>query len=110
MISNRSFVLPILELTKQGVQMNVRLFRGKDNKCVGNLSGEETVGMNYIIGKNWRFFTIRKRINLLHMKFISYVEKLKYPQRMLQNQSLIFIYLWKAHWLSCILVIIKGFE
>ena len=34
------------------------------------------------------------------MKFISYVEKLKYPQRMLQNQSLIFIYLWKAHWLS----------
>ncbi len=41
------------------------------------------------------------------MKFISYVEKLKYPQRMLQNQSLIFIYLWKAHWLSCISVIIK---
>ena len=105
MISNRSFVLPILELTKQGVQMNgAALFRGKDNKCVGNLSGEETVGMNYIIGKKLEVFTIRKRINLLHMKFISYVEKLKYPQRMLQNQSLIFIYLWKAHWLSCILV------
>ena len=110
MISNRSFVLPILELTKQGVQMNgAALFRGKDNKCVGNLSGEETVGMNYIIGKKLEVFTIRKRINLLHMKFISYVEKLKYPQRMLQNQSLIFIYLWKAHWLSCILVIIKRF-
>ena len=61
MISNRSFVLPILELTKQGVQMDgAALFRGKDNKCVGNLSGEETLGMNYIIGKNWRFFTIRK--------------------------------------------------
>ena len=88
----------------------MRLFRGKDNKCVGNLSGEETVGMNYIIGKKLEVFTIRKRINLLHMKFISYVEKLKYPQRMLQNQSLIFIYLWKAHWLSCILVIVKGFE
>ena len=110
MISNRSFVLPILELTKQGVQMNgAALFRGKDNKCVGNLSGEETLGMNYIIGKNWRFLRFVK-INLLHMKFISCVEKLKYLQRMLQNQSLIFIYLWKAHWLSCISVIIKGFE
>lgn len=97
MISNRSFVLPILELTKQGVQMNgAALFRGKDNKCVGNLSGEETLGMNYIIGKNWRFLPFVKRINLLHMKFISYVEKLKYPQRMLQNRNLIFIYFWKV--------------
>ncbi len=52
MIANRSFVLPILELTKQGVQMNrAALFRGKDNKCVGSLNGEETLGMNYIIGK-----------------------------------------------------------
>ena len=46
MISNRSFVLPILELTKQGVQMNGALFRGKDNKCVGSLNGEETFGIN----------------------------------------------------------------
>ena len=61
MISNRSFVLPILELTKQGVQMDgAALFRGKDNKCVGNLSGEETLGMNYIIGKNWRFLPFVK--------------------------------------------------
>ncbi len=67
MISNRSFVLPILELTKQGVQMNgAALFRGKDNKCVGNLSGEETVGMNYIIGKKiGGFFTIRKKDQLI---------------------------------------------
>ena len=110
MISNRSFVLPILELTKQGVQMNgAALFRGKDNKCVGNLSGEETVGMNYIIGKNWRFFTIRKKNQLITYEIHKLRRKLKYPQRMLQNQSLIFIYLWKAHWLSCILAIIKRF-
>ena len=44
MIASRSFVLPILELTKQGVQMNgAALFRGKDNKCVGSLNGEETL-------------------------------------------------------------------
>ena len=27
------------------------LIRGKDNKCVGTLSGEQTLGMNYVIGK-----------------------------------------------------------
>lgn len=111
MISNQSFVLPILELTKQGVQMNgAALFRGKDNKCVGILNGEETLGMNYIIGKKLEVFLLSvKRINLLHMKFISRIEKLKYLQRMLQNQSLIFTYLWKVHWPSCTLVIIKRF-
>ena len=84
MIASRSFVLPILELTKQGVQMNgAALFRGKDNKCVGSLNGEETLGMNYIVGKKLEVFTIRKRINLLHMKFISCVGKLKYLQQML---------------------------
>ena len=97
MIASRSFVLPILELTKQGVQMNgAALFRGKDNKCVGSLNGEETLGMNYIVGKNWRFLLSAKRINLLHMKFISCVGKLKYLQQMLQNQSLIFTYFWKV--------------
>ena len=61
MIASRSFVLPILELTKQGVQMNgAALFRGKDNKCVGSLNGEETLGMNYIVGKNWRFLLSEK--------------------------------------------------
>ena len=36
------------------------LIRGKDNKCVGTLSGEQTLGMNYIIGKIEGFFTVRK--------------------------------------------------
>ncbi len=99
MIASRSFVLPILELTKQGVQMNgAALFRGKDNKCVGSLNGEETLGMNYIVGKKIGgfFYYPQKRINLLHMKFISCVGKLKYLQQMLQNQSLIFTYFWKV--------------
>lgn len=60
--AKRSFVLPVLGLTKQGVQMNgAALFRGKDNKLVGRLSGENTLGLNYIIGEKMAgFFTIRK--------------------------------------------------
>lgn len=94
MISGRSFVLPILELTKQGVQMNgAALFRGKDNKCIGSLNGEETLGMNYIIGKKLVVFLLYvKRISLLHMKYIRCAERLKYLRKMLQNRSLIFIY------------------
>ncbi|OPD56018.1 spore gernimation protein GerLC [Bacillus anthracis] len=67
MISKRSFVLPILILTKQGVQMDgAGLFRGKDNKCVGRLNGEQTLGLNYIIGKKiGGFFTIRKKNQLI---------------------------------------------
>jgi spore germination protein len=67
MISRRSFALPVLGLTKQGVQMEgAALFRGKDNKCVGSLSGEQTLGMNYVIGKKiGGFFTIRKKNQLI---------------------------------------------
>lgn len=67
MTSKRSFVLPILILTKQGVQMDgAGLFRGKDNKCVGRLNGEQTLGLNYIIGKKiGGFFTIRKKNQLI---------------------------------------------
>ncbi|BCD15866.1 Ger(x)C family spore germination protein [Bacillus cereus] len=67
MISKRSFVLPILIVTKQGVQMDgAGLFRGKDNKCVGRLNGEQTLGLNYIIGKKiGGFFTIRKKNQLI---------------------------------------------
>lgn len=100
MTSKRSFVLPILILTKQGVQMDgAGLFRGKDNKCVGRLNGEQTLGLNYIIGKKiGGFFTIRKkRINLLHMKSISCAERFKCLRKMLQNRSLMFIYPWKVH-------------
>lgn len=65
-ISKRSFVLPILKLTKQGIQMEgAALFRGKDNKYVGMLNGEQTMGMNYLIGKKFGgFFTIRKKNQL----------------------------------------------
>ncbi|EEL31048.1 Spore germination protein [Bacillus cereus Rock3-28] len=65
--SKRSFVLPILKLTKQGIQMEgAALFRGKDNKYVGMLSGEQTMGMNYLIGRKIRgFFTIRKKNQLI---------------------------------------------
>ncbi|MBG9579360.1 spore gernimation protein GerLC [Bacillus thuringiensis] len=79
MISNRSFVLPILELTKQGVQMNgAALFRGKDNKCVGSLNGEETLGMNYIIGKKiGGFFTIRKKNQLITYEIHKVRRKIK---------------------------------
>ncbi|WP_212956466.1 MULTISPECIES: Ger(x)C family spore germination protein [Bacillus] len=67
MTSKRSFVLPILILTKQGVQMDgAGLFRGKDNKCVGRLNGEQTLGLNYVIGKKiGGFFTIRKKNQLI---------------------------------------------
>ncbi|AFQ13061.1 Ger(x)C family spore germination protein [Bacillus pacificus] len=66
-ISKRSFVLPILKLTKQGIQMEgAALFRGKDNKYVGMLSGEQTMGMNYLIGRKiGGFFTIRKKNQLI---------------------------------------------
>ncbi|MDG2784288.1 Ger(x)C family spore germination protein [Vibrio parahaemolyticus] len=67
MIADRSFALPLLGLTKQGVQMEgAALIRGKDNKCVGTLSGEQTVGMNYVIGKKiGGFFTVRKKNQLI---------------------------------------------
>ncbi|HFK1548154.1 spore germination protein GerLC [Bacillus albus] len=67
MIADRSFALPLLGLTKQGVQMEgAALIRGKDNKCVGTLSGEQTLGMNYVIGKKiGGFFTVRKKNQLI---------------------------------------------
>lgn len=79
MIASRSFVLPILELTKQGVQMNgAALFRGKDNKCVGSLNGEETLGMNYIVGKKiGGFFTIRKKNQLITYEIHKLRRKIK---------------------------------
>ena len=76
-ISKRSFVLPILRPTKQGIEMDgAALFRGKDNKCVGMLNGEQTLGMNFVIGeKLGAILPYVKRISLLHMKFINYIEK-----------------------------------
>lgn len=67
MIADRSFALPLLGLTKQGVQMEgAALIRGKDNKCVGTLNGEQTLGMNYVIGKKiGGFFTVRKKNQLI---------------------------------------------
>ncbi|SCL85068.1 Spore germination protein GerLC [Bacillus cytotoxicus] len=61
--SKRSFVLPVLELTKQGVKMEgAAIFKGKNNKLVGLLSGKDTQGLNYIIGKKvGGFVTIRKK-------------------------------------------------
>ncbi|MDR4986237.1 MULTISPECIES: Ger(x)C family spore germination protein [Bacillus cereus group] len=79
MIANRSFALPLLGLTKQGVQMEgAALFRGKDNKCVGTLSGEQTLGMNYIIGKKiGGFFTIRKKDQLITYEIHKMHRKIK---------------------------------
>ncbi|WP_141532065.1 Ger(x)C family spore germination protein [Bacillus cereus] len=79
MIANRSFALPILVLTKQGVQMEgAALFRGKDNKCVGSLNGEQTLGMNYIIGKKiGGFFTIRKKDQLITYEIHKMHRKIK---------------------------------
>lgn len=59
--AEKSFALPILGLTKQGVQMSgAALFRGKDNKMVGKLSGDKTFGLNYIIGREvGGYFTVR---------------------------------------------------
>ena len=93
MIADRSFALPLLGLTKQGVQMEgAALIRGKDNKCVGTLSGEQTLGMNYVIGKKLEVSLLFvKRISSLHMKFISCAERSKCLLKMLQNRSLIFI-------------------
>ncbi|MDH2884909.1 Ger(x)C family spore germination protein [Bacillus cytotoxicus] len=61
--SKRSFVLPVLELTKQGVKMEgAAIFKGENNKLVGLLSGKDTQGLNYIIGKKvGGFLTIRKK-------------------------------------------------
>ncbi|WP_369901027.1 Ger(x)C family spore germination protein [Bacillus manliponensis] len=67
MTARRSFVLPILSLTKQSVKMEgAALFRGKDSKMVGKLSGDKTLGLNYMIGeKVGGFFTIRKNGKLV---------------------------------------------
>lgn len=66
-VANRSFILPILQLTKQGVKIEgAALFRGKDAKYVGSLSGEQTRDINYIIGKKIAgFFTLRKKNQFL---------------------------------------------
>ena len=79
MIANRSFALPLLGLTKQGVQMEgAALFRGKDNKCVGTLNGEQTLGMNYIIGKKiGGFFTVRKNNQLITYEIHKLRRKIK---------------------------------
>ena len=89
----------LLGLTKQGVQMEgAASIRGKDNKCVGTLSGEQTLGMNYVIGKKLEVSLLFvKRISSLHMKFISCVERSKCLLKMLQNRSLIFICPQKAY-------------
>ncbi|MBC2683634.1 Ger(x)C family spore germination protein [Bacillus toyonensis] len=88
-ISSRSFVLPILKSTKQGIEMDgAALFRGKDNKCVGVLSGEQTMGLNYIIAKKMGgFFTIRKKnqlityeIHRLHRKIKVFTENTTKPK------------------------------
>ncbi|MBU4642981.1 Ger(x)C family spore germination protein [Bacillus toyonensis] len=88
-ISKRSFVLPILKLTKQGIQMGgTALFRGKDNKYIGTLSGEQTMGINYIIGRKiGGFFTIRKKnqlityeIHKLHRKIKIFTENTLKPK------------------------------
>ncbi|EMY8536098.1 MULTISPECIES: Ger(x)C family spore germination protein [Bacillus] len=78
-ISNRSFVLPVLKLTKQGVQMEgAALFRGKDNKYVGTLNGEQTMGVNYIIGKKiGGFFTTRKKDQLITYEIHKIHRKIK---------------------------------
>ncbi|ACK92931.1 MULTISPECIES: Ger(x)C family spore germination protein [Bacillus cereus group] len=88
-ISKRSFVLPILKLTEQGIQMGgAALFRGKDNKYIGTLSGEQTMGINYIIGRKiGGFFTIRKKnqlityeIHKLHRKIKIFTENTLKPK------------------------------
>ncbi|MBY7114679.1 Ger(x)C family spore germination protein [Bacillus sp. 17RED48] len=88
-ISNQSFVLPILKSTKQGIKMDgAALFRGKDNKCVGVLSGEQTMGMNFIIAKKMGgFFTTRKKnqlityeIHKLHRKIKVFTENTTKPK------------------------------
>ncbi|HEK9101168.1 TPA: Ger(x)C family spore germination protein [Bacillus pseudomycoides] len=62
MIAKRSFVLPVLQLTKQGVKMEgAAVFKGVNNKLIGLLTGKDTQGLNYIIGKKATgFMTIRK--------------------------------------------------
>ncbi|MBG0968035.1 Ger(x)C family spore germination protein [Bacillus sp. SRB3LM] len=62
-VAHRSFILPVLQLTKQGVKVEgAALFRGKDAKYVGSLSGEQTQDINYIVGKKFAgFFTIHKK-------------------------------------------------
>ncbi|MDG2658632.1 Ger(x)C family spore germination C-terminal domain-containing protein, partial [Vibrio parahaemolyticus] len=89
MIADRSFALPLLGLTKQGVQMEgAALIRGKDSKCVGTLSGEQTLGMNYVIGKKiGGFFTVRKKnqlityeIHKLHRKIKIFTENTLKPK------------------------------
>ncbi|KAA0744785.1 Ger(x)C family spore germination protein, partial [Bacillus sp. BF2-3] len=78
-ISTQSFVLPILKSTKHGIKMDgAALFRGKDNKCVGVLSGEQTMGMNFIIAeKMGGFFTIRKKNQLITYEIHKLHRKIK---------------------------------
>ncbi|WP_410984621.1 Ger(x)C family spore germination protein [Bacillus cereus] len=61
--AKRSFVLPVLQLTKQDVKMEgAAVFKGHNNKLMGLLTGKDTQGLNYIIGKKASgFLTIRKK-------------------------------------------------
>lgn len=67
MSADRSFVLPVLGLTRQGIKMEgAAVFRGKDTKFVGSLNGMETLGLNYIVGKKvGGFFKIKKGNQLI---------------------------------------------
>lgn len=82
MSASRSFVLPVLGLTRQGIKMEgAAVFRGKDKKLVGRLNGMETLGLNYMMGKKvGGFFKIQRgnqhivfEIRSMHRKIHAFV-------------------------------------
>nr|WP_242222399.1 Ger(x)C family spore germination protein [Bacillus cereus group sp. BfR-BA-01380] len=89
MSADRSFVLPVLGLTRQGIKMEgAAVFRGKDKKLVGRLNGMETLGLNYIIGKKaGGFFKIQRgnqqivfEIRSMHRKIHTFLTDSKKPK------------------------------
>lgn len=66
-IAQKSFVLPVLLQTKQGIELSgAALFRGKDNGFVTILPAKDTASLHYITGSQVRgFFTVSKQKQLI---------------------------------------------
>nr|WP_277998059.1 Ger(x)C family spore germination protein [Bacillus cereus] len=59
-LAKRSFVLPVIFQTKQGIELSgAALFRGKDNRFITILPVQDTASLNYMTGSQVRgVFTI----------------------------------------------------
>ncbi|MBG9611656.1 Ger(x)C family spore germination protein [Bacillus cereus] len=88
-LAKKSFVLPVLFQTKQGIELSgAALFRGKDNGFVTILPAKDTVSLNYMTGSQVRgIFIISKQkqpltyeFQRVHHRMKLDIRKPKYPK------------------------------